>query len=284
VSVTSRAVVRPIHPGEVHETADLLRNGDFGERLPFLEWAVTQPTISTFVAEVDGRIAGSGVASAQGNAGWVGVIFVAPELRGAGLGRQITRAVIDDLEARGCRTQILIASPMGRPIYEREGFVELDRQVRFTIDGLPDADAPVEDARIRSFEPRDMTRIIELDRYATGEDRRAVLADLVTPASTLVTMAEDGSVTAFLARAPWRGGALIALDPDDAVRLLERRRRSTGPSGMAGAGVLASNAGGRERLRAAGWREELGGVRMIRGEPLDWHPNTIFGQFNGALG
>jgi len=40
----------------------------------------------------------------------------------------------------------------------------------------------------------------------------------------------------------------------------------------------------RERLRAAGWLEEPGGVRMIRGEPLDWHPEAIWGQFNGALG
>jgi hypothetical protein len=41
---------------------------------------------------------------------------------------------------------------------------------------------------------------------------------------------------------------------------------------------------GRERLRAAGWHEESSGVRMIRGEPLDWHPEAIWGQFNGALG
>ena len=68
------------------------------------------------------------------------------------------------------------------------------------------------------------------------------------------------------------------------LRLLDRRRRSTGIGRKAGAGVLAANQAGRERLRAAGWDEELGGVRMIRGEPLDWHPEAIFGQFNGALG
>jgi hypothetical protein len=77
---------------------------------------------------------------------------------------------------------------------------------------------------------------------------------------------------------------VIAPDPDDALRLLERRRHGTGISGKAGAGILESNVVGRERLRAAGWDEELGHVRMIRGEPLDWRPDGIWGQFNGALG
>jgi GNAT superfamily N-acetyltransferase len=280
---TIRETIRSMGAGDVDEAAELLRRGDFGERHDFFAWALDQPAIAPIVAEAGGRIVATGVGSAHGRTGWVGVIFVDPERRGAGLGRRITRAVLDDLEARGCRTQILIASPMGRPIYEREGFVELDRQVRFAIDGLPPDDG-VADPRIRAFEATDFDAIVALDRWATGEDRLVVLSALVTPASTLVAIDAAGEVTGFLARTPWRGGALIAPDPDDALRLLERRRRSTGVSGRAGAGVLASNAAGRDRLRSAGWEEELGGVRMIRGEPLDWHPEGIFGQFNGALG
>jgi len=244
--------IRVMAAADAEEAADLLRRGDFGERLDFFQWALTRPTIAPIVAEHEGRIVGTGVASAHGQTGWVGVIFVAPERRGTGLGRRITRWVIEDLEARGCRTQILIASPMGRPIYEREGFAVLDRQVRFAIDGLPPDDGPT-DPRIRSFVAPDFDAIVELDRWATGEDRLEVLRALVTPTSTLVAVDRKDRVLGFLARTPWRGGALIAPDPDDALRLLERRRRSTGVSGRAGAGVLASNAAGRDRLRAAGW-------------------------------
>jgi GNAT superfamily N-acetyltransferase len=279
----ARGLIRRMLPGDAEEAADLLRNGDFGERLDFFQWALTRPTIAPIVAEHEGRIVGTGVGSVHGRVGWIGVIFVAADRRGSGLGRRITRAVIDNLEANGCRTQILIASPMGRPIYEREGFTALDRQVRFAIDGLPPDDERA-DPRIRPFVRADFDDIVALDRWATGEDRLAVLTALVTPSSTLVAVDEADRVRGYLARTPWRGGALIAPDPDDAVRLLERRRRSTGVSGRAGAGVLASNSAGRDRLRAAGWQEELGGVRMIRGEPLDWHPDGIFGQFNGALG
>jgi GNAT superfamily N-acetyltransferase len=277
------ATIRPMLPSDTGAAAEVLRTGDFGERLPFFEWALTQATIAAFVAVDDGRIVGTGVGSAHGNAGWVGVIFVTAERRGGGLGRRITRTVIDELEARGCRTQILIASPLGRPIYEREGFTVLDRQVRFTISGLPPDERPLDPA-IRRFAPEDLSGILVLDRAATGEDRSAVLRDLLSPESTFVTVDPSGSVRGYLARPPWRGGALIAPEPDDALRLLDIRRHSTGVNGRAGAGVLASNAAGREKLRASGWEEELGGVRMIRGEPLDWHPEWIFGQFNGALG
>ena len=281
------AQIRPMTPADVEPAADLLRRGDFGERLDFFDWAIERPWMDVLVAADEDRILGTGTASTHGHSGWVGVIFVSPDARGAGLGRRITRAVLDRLEERGARTQILIASPMGGPIYEREGFRVLDRQVRFAIDGLPPdgEDGAGSDPSIRPFREDDRQAVEALDRTATGEDRRPVLDALVNPVSTLiVTGGDDLTVRGFLARAPWRGGALIAPDPDDALRLLERRRRSTGASGKAGAGVLASNERGRTALRAAGWEEELGGMRMIRGEPLDWQPDAIFGQFNGALG
>jgi hypothetical protein len=38
------------------------------------------------------------------------------------------------------------------------------------------------------------------------------------------------------------------------------------------------------RLRSADWRDELGGVRMIRGASIIWERTWIWGQLNGALG
>jgi GNAT superfamily N-acetyltransferase len=275
--------IRLMTAADTEPAAELLQRGDWGERLVFFDWAIGQPTLLPLVAERDGEIVGTGVGSVHGSVGWVGTIFVEPARRGSGLGRAMTRAVVEGLEARGCRTLVLIATPMGRPIYEREGFDVLDDQVRFSIDGLP-ADSAPPDPLVRPFASDDLAAIVELDRFATGEDRRAVLMSLLDSRSTWVAMDADGSVRGYLARAPWRGGALIAPDSDDALRLLETRRRSTGISGKAGAGLVGQNLAGRERLRAAGWHEEGSGVRMIRGEPLDWHPEAIWGQFNGALG
>jgi GNAT superfamily N-acetyltransferase len=284
MATTIRPTIRPMLPRDVAPAAEAIRRGDFGEREQFLAWSLDQPTIAPFVA-VDGReVVATGIASAHGPVGWVGVIFVAPDRRGTGLGRAITRRVLEELEARGCHSQVLIASPMGRPIYEREGFRELGRQVRFTAEPIDGDAGRFAAERLRSFRADDLDAILELDRGATGEDRSAVLRVLVDASSTWLTVDAADRPTGFFLRPPWRGGAVIARDPDDALVLLELRRRQTSSHGHAGAGVLASNETGRARLRAAGWHEEVANVRMLRGEPLDWDANAIWGQLNGALG
>jgi GNAT superfamily N-acetyltransferase len=281
---TASATMRPMTAADTEPASELIRRGDWGERLIFFDWALRIPTVIPLVAELDGAIVGTGVGSVHGRVGWVGTIFVDPDRRRSGLGAALTRAVTDVLTDRGCRTLVLIATPLGRPVYERQGFDVLDEQVRFSRDGVAADESASAGPGLRPFALDDLPEILALDRFATGEDRSVILADLLTPLTTLVTTGPDGAVRGFLARAPWRGGALIAPDPDDALRLLEARRRATGVSGKAGAGLLGANAVGRDRLRRAGWLEEPGGVRMIRGDALDWHPEAIWGQLNGALG
>src|SRR3954451_7647625 len=91
------ASIRAMTAIDVAPAADVIRRNDFGEREAFLAWAVGQPTISLFVADLDGAIVGTGVGSAHGSVGWVGVILVDASARGSGLGRRITRAVIERL-------------------------------------------------------------------------------------------------------------------------------------------------------------------------------------------
>ena len=277
------AEIRLMRPADVARAADVIRRHDFGEREQYFAWAIERPEIHLFVAEDESGIVATGSAAANGPVGWVGVIFVRPDRRGVGLGGRMTRTVIADLEDRGCRSQVLIASPAGRPIYERLGFTVVDRQIRYHAPGMGN-EQPWRARGLRPFRPEDLGVIVNLDQAATGEDRSKALTSLAGPDATWVTVDGADRATGFFLRPPWRGGAVIAPNPDDAVRLLELRRRQAPPDAQAGAGVLASNATGRARLRAAGWTEEVANVRMVRGEPLQWQPNWIYGQLNGALG
>lgn len=275
------ATIRPMRAEDVAPATEIMRRGEWADRSVFLGWAIDAPWCHPLVADDGDRILGTGIATAYGPVGWVGTIFVDPEMRGQGLGRTITRAVVEDLEERGCRTLLLIASEHGRPLYEREGFSVQTAHRRFAAPGIADLQ---QDELVRPFGAEMLPAILALDREATGVDRGPVIEALATPESTLVAVAANGSVGGFLLRGSWGGGGLIAPNPDDAVRLLDWRRRHAGADGRVATGLPASNETGRARLLAEGWIEEPGGTRMIRGEPLEWHPEAVWGQVNGALG
>jgi hypothetical protein len=47
---------------------------------------------------------------------------------------------------------------------------------------------------------------------------------------------------------------------------------------------LLENEAGADALEARGWTEAWRAPRLIRGEPIDWRPDAIWGQFNHAMG
>ncbi len=71
---------------------------------------------------------GTGIATANGSVGWVGMIFVDEGLRGRGVGTAPDRGRHRPCSRpRAARPFALLASPLGRPIYERLGFrAEMD--------------------------------------------------------------------------------------------------------------------------------------------------------------
>jgi ribosomal protein S18 acetylase RimI-like enzyme len=278
--------IRPLSAADVEPAATLLDRGDWGPyeaRRAFFAFAVETPACAPIAAEAGGAIVGTGVGTANGPTGWVGTIFVDGPARGRGLGRRLTEVVIDDLEARGCETLVLVATDLGRPVYERLGFADDGWYLVHEAPGLE----PDGGARAAALGPADVAEMAVLDRAATGEDRGPVLAALVAagpPAGAFGIRSEAGGLDAFVLRPPWGGGATIVRDLDAARAILDVRRRSAGPERRVRAGVHSSNDAGLALLRAAGWTEAWRARRMVRGRPLEWRPERIWGQLNFALG
>ncbi len=279
--------LRPMHPADLGPTVAAILADEWGDRRAWFAFAMDSPACRVFVAEDgDGAIAGTGVATINGPVGWVGTIWVAPAQRGRGLGRALTEATIDAADAAGCRTLVLVATDRGRPLYEGLGF---EVQTWYRTMEAPGLVAEATDtsengaSRIRPFRTEDVAAIAALDRVATGEDRRSVITDLASPDGTRV-LENDGSIGAFVIRAPWGGGATVAPRVEDALAILHGRRQAAGPGKRVRCGILAENAGGADALAADGWTEAWRAPRLIRGEPLDWHPDHIWGQFNHAMG
>ena len=282
--------IRPMTAEDAEPASDVLVGGGWGDRRAFFRFAIAQPGLSPLVAEADGRIVGTGIATVNGSVGWIGMIFVDEALRGRGIGTALTAAVIDRLQAAGCGSLVLLASPIGRPIYERLGFVaEMDYRLlvapgRPTTGTAGEAEVDHASARLRVFSPADLPALLALDRAATGEDRGHLLRAVASAATTVVAEGPSGQVVGFDARAPWGPHPTIAPALVDGVRLVEAQRAGS-PVGVEVRTALPEvNRLGLVTLENLGWRGERGLTRMVRGAPIHWDPQAIWGQFGAAIG
>ncbi|BAZ70432.1 MAG: GNAT family N-acetyltransferase [Pelatocladus maniniholoensis HA4357-MV3] len=103
--------------------------------LEFIEHVRQELYYKAFVAEVDSKVIGS--ASCQLFAGlypvpftdnyrkygYIWGVYVDFPYRGQGIAKQLTSMAIDYLKAIACTRVILHASPLGKPVYDRLGFV-----------------------------------------------------------------------------------------------------------------------------------------------------------------
>jgi GNAT superfamily N-acetyltransferase len=275
--------LRPMAAADVKPAAVEVERGDFGDRRAFFDFAVRHPACDPIVALANGAIVGTGIGTRNGEAGWVGVIYVVPERRGQGLGRALSEVVCDRLEDRGCRTLVLVATSAGRPVYERLGFHVTTRYHIMEATGLPGGQSP--DDGVRQFHAvMDLDDAIRLDRRATGEDRTSLIQAFASANGCLALRDARGRLQGFLIKPTWHGAAIIASNSKTALRILDHRRRQAGPDRRVRAGLLEQNLAGRKAFEARGWTESWTGTRMERGRTLELAPEMIYGQFNFASG
>lgn len=227
-----------------------------------------------FVAARDGELLGASGCASFGASGWVGAVAVVPAARRAGLGQALTEAAVAWLRDRGAATIHLYATEMGRPIYQRLGFVPEGTCV--SLGGS--RRRPRRPPGVRAARADDLPAALALDREATGEVRAGLLTAL-WPGSALVAE-HDGQVVGFHLAAPWRpGGATVAADPASGFALLGAT--GGGRDGMLPAlSVPEDNAAAIRAMERLGHSERSRATRMRLGPPVAWRPEAIFSTFN----
>jgi ribosomal protein S18 acetylase RimI-like enzyme len=226
------------------------------------------------VAESGGELVGVAAGAVFGGTGWVGGVAVVPASRRIGLGGALTEAIVEFLEGRGVATVLLHATALGRPVYERLGFVP--ETAYLTLSG-PTRPRSSEGPPVRPGRPADLEAVLALDLAATGEDRRRLLAALWPSGGLVVT--GDGRPLGYHLASPWRpGGAAVAADPDAGLALLDAIRAV--PGDEVAISVPAANLAAVQFLEAAGFAERYRTVRMHRGPRVSWDPAALFGAHN----
>jgi GNAT superfamily N-acetyltransferase len=260
---------------------------DWGDRRAWFEFTLRNRACHAIVADADGEVVGTGVATVNGPVAWIGTIWVAPTQRRRGLGVALTEAVAAIATNAGAQTLVLVATDRGRRLYERLGFEVQTWYRTFQAPAHGHDAPPAEDAEalgLRAFERGDLDTIVALDRTATGEDRRQVLEELATRDTTRVLGDDEAGIRGFVTRAPWGGGATVAPRLADGLAIVAARRRATASGRPVRCGILLENEAGAAAHERAGWTEAWRAPRLIRGTPLAWHPEHLWGQFNHAMG
>jgi ribosomal protein S18 acetylase RimI-like enzyme len=305
VTGTGRPAIRPAGPGDLARLGPLYEQSGFGARLAgVVGFARARLDGEVVVAEAGGELVGvaagavfgatrgtggtrgtgepgrsrggggTGGSGGPGGTGWVGGVAVVPAHRRAGLGGALTEAIVEFLEGRGVATVLLHATALGRPVYERLGFVPETAYV--TLSGPTLARAST-GAMVRAGRAADLAAVVALDRAATGEDRRRLLTAL-WPTGGLVA-AVDGRALGYHLASPWRpGGATIAADAGTGLALLDAVR--VAPGDEVAISVPAANAAAVGWLESAGFQERYRTIRMHRGPRVAWDPAALFAAHN----
>jgi GNAT superfamily N-acetyltransferase len=279
--VPERPAIRPARADDLARLGPVYEQAGFGARLAgVVGFAKTRLEGEVVVAETGGGLVGVAAGAMFDTTGWVGGVAVVPAQRRVGLGGALTEAIVEFLEGRGAATVLLHATALGRPVYERLGFVPETAYLTLAGPTRPPARAsarPDPGPRPRTGRAADLEAVLALDLAATGEDRRRLLTAL-WPSGGLVAPA-GGHPLGYHLGSPWRsGGATVAADPRAGLALLEAVLAT--PGDEVGVSVPAANPAAVQFLRAAGFAERYRTIRMHRGPRVPWDPAALFGAHN----
>lgn len=132
-----------------------------------------------FVAESQGEVCGTVTTIVyEFRFAWVGMVLVDPEHRGRGIGSQLLHKAIEYLDGLGIATIKLDATPKGKPIYEKLGFVTEYEIERWALSARGQRAKPGSDCGLQLSESVNLEEILAADCNVFGADRSALLHSL----------------------------------------------------------------------------------------------------------
>jgi GNAT superfamily N-acetyltransferase len=226
-----------------------------------------------FTAEWAGTPVGTMTTCIFGQVAWIAMVLVDEQARGRGIGTTLLAHALEFLDGRGVATIRLDATPLGRPLYERLGFVEQFRLARYEGTVLPTPGV----GGIAEAAPGCWEALAVLDEAVTGVDRRPLLFRLFTSQPRDVRLVRDGDLlggflAARLGERAVQVGPCIATPQAGPVLLADAWNRYAGRRVFLDVPVRNEAATGLAEAEGLTVQRHL--TRMCRGVPvcerLDW--------------
>jgi GNAT superfamily N-acetyltransferase len=244
-----------------------------------------------FVAELDGVPVGTAVGCVFGNVAWIAMVLVEAAVRGRGIGKVLVERAVAFVEEQGATSVRLDATPLGRPVYEKFGFVPQYELVRYagTLElraCQPRASAATQPT-LRVAAADDYEAIFAIDRLATHTDRRKFLARLFHERRAHVhVVGRERQVEGYLTTR--RGSQAVQLGPCIANGEAGERLLAGACRRLAGARVYLDVPSSHERAvrfaESAGLEVQRTLTRMCRGVEVNDDVTRLWASSGPELG
>lgn len=263
--------IQPLTAKDVESAAALQPDG-WGDILAPIRFYSTSPFCRPLKAMIHDQVVGIGTAIIHGSTAWLAHIIVAKNHRNAGIGAAITQSLIDLIRSMGCETMLLLATPLGEPVYKRLGFNVEGKYVFLDHGNLP---APAKNKNIIAFDQRYRQAFLDFDKRVSGETREKLFNDHLTKSRLFL---QEGEITGFYM--PTLGdGLIISNDPIAGIELMKHRWNVNKMFCLP-----LDNVEGINFLEKHGYKRIREASRMTLGRKINWDGSKIYSRIGGNLG
>ncbi|HEX2996805.1 MAG TPA: GNAT family N-acetyltransferase [Anaerolineales bacterium] len=239
-----------------------------------------------FVASRQEYLLGMVGATRYGAWAHIGLMAVHPDTQRQGIGFALMNFILAELERRQVETVWLDASEMGRPLYEKLGFLSCDETFIFQrsagkLTGLEPA------PRVQILSVRQLDELVQWDTKVFGADRRRVFQVLldVFPQRSFAQRDKAGRLTGYLFAQKNRIGPWVALQPGSAEELLQIALALPGYEETISVAVPSVNEDAIELMQRCGFEHVRTNRHMWRGvEQYPGQRHKIYAQTSLAVG
>lgn len=245
-SLGAETTLRPMHAGDLAAMHGLAQRMSWPHRAEDCAQLFALGA-GTVAVDATGRTVGVGLRWSFGrDVGTIGLVLVAPERQGRGIGRALMKVLIADMAPRAL---MLNATAEGLPLYEKLGFVSTGfvRQHQARLAEAPTLPS-VPTVPMRRAGPADHAALCALDAAAFGTDRSALISRLLASGEAWVVEHAGRPAGFAMLRAFGRGsiiGPIVAASEDEAIALAAAAAQAA-PPGVLRVDILAQA----ERLAA----------------------------------
>ena len=246
---------------------------------PLYEMHLNQDYFFPIKLVIENKVIGVGELIINDKNGWLGNIIVSKDFRSQGLGKKLTKRLIEIAKAKGCESIYLLATPLGKFVYQKLGFQEKGKYLFFEKgEKNIELEKNNESENIIPYNEIFKDQIFELDKKAIGEDRSKVLA-LQVEQSFVYKKPNENNISGFFI--PTLGDGVIICNNTIAGFEFLQKRETLGNTRIIVPEECTAIVDFLLQNKYTHFRDA---TFMYLGKMKTWNPEMVYSRIGGYLG